>query len=142
MPTRIELQELALTRLKESTALYRSDLYDGCCYLAGYVVELALKARICKALDMDEYPERGEISRSFKTHNLDILIQLAGLQRTFEEATSANPALLTNWSLITEWTEAYRYRPVGSSPKIRAEEMLSALEDREDGVFIWLQTHW
>jgi len=66
MPTKIELKKLARTRLKEAKVLYQNGLYDGACYLAGYVIELALKARICKVLDLDDYPETGEISKSFK----------------------------------------------------------------------------
>lgn len=142
MPTRTELKELANTRLKEAKALFASGLYDGCCYLAGYVVELALKARICKVLDLTDYPETGEISRSFKIHRLDDLIRLAGLQRKFDAAKAANPRLLTNWSLVTEWKEEFRYKPVGSSPRKRAEETISALEDRSDGVFTWIKKRW
>jgi len=142
MPTRTELKELATTRLEEAKALFASGLYDGCCYLAGYVVELALKARICKVLDLIDYPDTGEISRSFKTHKLDDLIRLAGLQRKFDAAKAVNPRLLTNWSLVTAWTEEFRYKPVGSSPRIRAEEIIFALEDRMDGVFTWIKKRW
>ena len=50
MPTRQELKKLAKIRLLEAKALFDKGLYDGACYLAGYVVALALKARICKVL--------------------------------------------------------------------------------------------
>lgn len=142
MPTRRELKRLASVRLRESKALFNSGLYDGSRYLAGYVIELALKARICKVIDQDSYPEAGEVARSFKTHKLDDLLQLAGLQRKFEAAKIRNPNLLTNWSLVTEWTENFRYRPVGSSPKVRARDTIEALEDRNDGVFTWLKKYW
>ncbi len=98
MPTRAELKELARTRLKEAKTLYDSGLYDGASYLAGYVIELALKARICKILDLNVYPETGEIARSFKTHKLDDFIRLAGLQRKFDRAKASNPSLLTVFS--------------------------------------------
>lgn len=142
MPTRVELKELARTRLKEARALYNSGLYDGASYLAGYVVELALKARICKLLDLDKYPETGEAARSFKTHKLDDLLRLAGLQRKFDQAKASNPNLLTHWSLVTEWSEQFRYNPVGSSPRIRAREIIAALEDPIDGIFTWLKKYW
>jgi HEPN domain-containing protein len=45
MVTRQQLQELARTKLKEAEALYSAGFFDGCVYLCGYVVELALKAR-------------------------------------------------------------------------------------------------
>ena len=44
MPTRQELKALSELRLKEAEALFGSGLYDGTVYLAGYVIELALKA--------------------------------------------------------------------------------------------------
>ena len=56
MPTRNELKELAKLRLKEAETLFDAGLYDGAVYVCGYVIELALKARICKLLDISEYP--------------------------------------------------------------------------------------
>ena len=142
MPTRVELKELAKTRLQEAKLLYDRGLYDGACYQAGYVLEMALKARICKALDLADYPDSGEISRSFKTHNLMVLLRLAGLQRKLDQAIAANPHLLQSWSLIVEWTEEFRYSPIGSSSQVRAKAILSAVDDKRDGIFTWLKRHW
>lgn len=142
MPTRMELKELAKTRLQEANLLYNRGLYDGSCYLAGYVLEMALKARICKVLDVADYPDTGEISRSFKTHNLIVLLRLAGLQRRLDTAIATNPNLLQSWSLIVEWTEEFRYSPIGSSSQVRARAILSAVDDKKDGIFTWLKKHW
>ena len=142
MPNRVELKQLAKSRLREAKALFDCGLYDGSYYLAGYVVELSLKARICRMLDTDRYPESGKLSQSFKTHNLDDLLLLAGLERKFEQAKIANPNLLTNWSLVTEWTEQFRYEPVGSSPRQRAQTTIAALEDKNDGIFTWIKKYW
>ena len=59
MATRKELQGLVNLRLREADALLAVGLYDGCVYLCGYVVEVALKARICATLGIDDYPEKG-----------------------------------------------------------------------------------
>ncbi|MBF0550580.1 MAG: HEPN domain-containing protein [Deltaproteobacteria bacterium] len=142
MPTISELKDLAQIRLEEAKALFNSGLYDGCCYLAGYVVELSLKACICRTLDLEDYPEQGEISKSFKIHNLDLLLKLSGLERKFEKEKTNNQTLLTNWSLITEWSEGWRYKPIGTNPKLRAESIISSLEDEPNGVFTWLKKHW
>lgn len=139
MPTYQELKELAETRLLEVKALYDKGLYDGACYLAGYVIEFALKARITKLLDMTHYPETGEISKSFKTHNYDILIKLSGLEKKFDEATKLNKNLFTNWSLVTKWSEEFRYHPVGTNPKEYVRQIINALEDPNDGVFTWIK---
>jgi HEPN domain-containing protein len=142
MPTRDELKELAKTRLKEAKALFDCGLYDGSYYLAGYVVELSLKARICRVLDTNDYPDSGKVSQSFKIHKLDDLLLLAGLNRKFEQAQIANPNLLTNWSLVTRWNEELRYKPVGSSPMLQAQEAIVALEDKNDGIFTWIKKYW
>ncbi len=142
MATRNELKKLAGTRLKEAKLLFDREFYDGACYLAGYVMELALKARICRVLDLTEYLDSGEISRSFKTHRLDDLVRLAGLQRKFEQAKVNNPNLMSNWALVIVWNEQIRYNPVGSSSRVHAEMMINALEDRNDGVFTWVKKYW
>ena len=100
MPTRRDLQKLAKLRLREAEHLERKGLYDGCVYLCGYVVEFALKARICRVLGLSSYPDEKEVGRVFKTHNFDVLKLLAGLE---EETTLAkNKALFNNWSTATE----------------------------------------
>ena len=80
MPTRRDLQKLAKLRLREAEHLERKGLYDGCVYLCGYVVEFALKARICRVLGLSSYPDEKEVGRVFKTHNFDVLKLLAGLE--------------------------------------------------------------
>ena len=73
--TRKDLRELSRFRLQEAEALYKAHLYDGCIYLAGYAVELALRARICRLLRVKEYPLSGNIGKAFKVHKLDQLKQ-------------------------------------------------------------------
>jgi len=142
MPTRQELKKLAKTRLLEAKALFDKGLYDGACYLAGYVIELALKARVCRILDMTDYPESGDMSRLFKTHKYDDLVKLSGLERKFEEAKKLNSVLFTNWSLVTVRSEEFRYRPVGTNSKKRAQEIINALENPKDGIFTWIKKRW
>ena len=60
-----------------------ADRYDGAIYLGGYVVELALKNRICVVLNWKGFPQTaGEFQnyKSFKTHNLDVLLSLSGVE--------------------------------------------------------------
>ena len=142
MPTRRELKKIARTRLKEAKALFEKGLYDGSCYLAGYVVELALKAQICRTLNIDEYPDSGEFSRFFKTHNLDHLLKLSGLEKKFYEAKNQNPDLETNWSLVTTWSEQLRYNPIGTSNRQNTINLINALENRNHGVFTWIKKRW
>jgi HEPN domain-containing protein len=136
MATRDELRALAQLRLREAQALFAAQLYDGCVYLCGYVVELALKARICNVLGIAEYPEKRQ---HFKTHDFDELQLLAGLQ---QEITAANPVLLENWSIATEWRPDWRYRPAGTYGEAEAARVLEAITSEPDGVLACVSRRW
>lgn len=129
-------------RLKEAKALYEKGLYDGCCYLLGYVLECALKARICKNLHTDDYPVTGDISKAFLSHSLSDLLFLGGLKGKFDVGKNRNPVLGTHFSLLSEWSEVWRYKSVGHSDRKRAEQFLNAIEHPTDGVFTWIKKYW
>src|SRR5690348_11889977 len=102
---RQQLQQLARLRLREAEALYNARLYDGCVYLAGYAVELGLKARICRLLGLSEYPLK--LGQSFRVHNLEQLKALAGITRDID--INKNRELFSNWSRAVEWDPEQRY---------------------------------
>jgi hypothetical protein len=140
MATRKDMQDLATLRLQEAEALFDAGLYDGCAYLCGYVVELALKACICRLLDTPDYPAKGEYKRVFAVHDLDQLLFLAGLRGKLDPS---NTKLFTNWSLAVPWNPtARRYDPVGSISRQQALEIMDAIREPTDGVLIWLKKSW
>lgn len=141
MPTRQELKSLSRTRLKEVKVLFNNKLYDGAFYLAGYIIELALKARICKILDMD-YPDTGELSRSFKTHKLENLLKLGGLHGKFEQELSNNRDFQINWSLILSWSEEFRYYPTGTNTRNNVQDLINAIENPNNGILTWIKRKW
>lgn len=104
MATRNQLNDLARLRLREAEVLFDAGLYDGCAYLCGYIVEFALKARICAHLGLEVYPDKANrpasrLTTAFQTHDFDDLRLLAGLQN---DPSSSTPSFLTNWSVATE----------------------------------------
>jgi HEPN domain-containing protein len=135
MATRDELRALAQLRLREAEALFAADLYDGCVYLCGYVVELALKAVICATLGVDEYPDE----QFFWTHNFDRLRLLAGLQK---DIAFGNPTLFQNWSVATQWEPNWRYQPEGTYGRPEAEAVLEAIRSERDGMLRFLSQRW
>ena len=141
MPNRIELQTIAKTRLKEVKVLYRHGLYDGARYLSGYIIETALKARICRILNSD-YPNKRDIAQSFLTHNFDTLVKFGGLQKVLDVELSSNFNFKTNWSLMTDWSETFRYRPIGNCSQTEMQDVLNALENKTDGVLTWIKKRW
>jgi HEPN domain-containing protein len=139
MATREQLKELAALRLQEAEALLEAGLYDGAAYLCGYVVELALKARICRLLDENEYPDTGRLKQVYGVHDLDQLLLLSGLRR---KLGLANKAVFDNWSIAVPWKPERRYAAVGSVKRQEAEEILQAVNDRAHGVFKWIKKYW
>lgn len=139
MATYQQLKDLALLRLKEAEALFASDFYDGCAYLAGYSVELALKARICRLLDITDYPSSGKLAKVFAVHDLDQLLLLAGLRKAVDPS---NKQLFDNWSTAALWTPERRYDAAGNVARQDAEDILNAIRDAPNGVLTWIMTHW
>ena len=80
VPTAQELKAIADLRLNEAEILFNAHSYDGAAYLCGYVVEVALKARICKHLGLQDYPEIGRYGKMFAVHDLVHLLLLSGLK--------------------------------------------------------------
>ena len=145
------IRQIAQERLAEAKILANSKKFDGAFYLAGYSVELMLKAKICEYLDIpnlfDEEqstkindPGFGEIRRIFKTHNLLHLLWLSGLRRKFDHEKAENQKLFNLNSLLFEnWDEQIRYKPCGYCKSIDVLTMLQILEDPEEGLFLWIQ---
>jgi len=114
MISKSDLRRISQARLKDSEVLFHSKRYDGAIYLCGYAVEIALKNRICKTHGWKEYPfTRKEFENllSFKTHNLDILLKLSGVENKIKTNFFAE------WSLVAEWDPEARYKPIGSASK-------------------------
>jgi len=105
-------------------------LHDGCIYLAGYCIELLLKARIAELLDMPNlFVTLGrEIIRPFKIHKLAHLVIYAGLHRKLSE--SENETFKQYWSLLlSSWNEELRYKKCSSCTQEQAQELLNAIKD-------------
>jgi HEPN domain-containing protein len=118
-----ELRKLARGRLKDAQTLFESKRYDGSVYLCGYAIELALKARICRTLKWTHFSETRREFRgleSFRTHDLDILIQLTGVEANVKGKS------LAEWSVVTEWDPQLRYQAVGTAIRSYAENMIEA----------------
>lgn len=139
MPSRQELKGLARLRLREAEALYAAGLYDGAAYLAGYAVETALKARICRVLGMADYPSTGPLRPVYAVHDLDQLMLLAGLRPRLD---LANMALLGNWSAAQRWRPEWRYTRPGTYDQQYALNILNAIRDPETGILRWIAKYW
>jgi hypothetical protein len=123
MISRVELRRIARARLRDAEVLYAARRYDGAAYLCGYAVELTLKARICRTLRWTEFPATaGEFAdyRSFRTHNLEVLLHLSGIENRIRSAYASQ------WMVVDTWDPESRYNPVGTAKKGATSDMIAA----------------
>ncbi|HVR39539.1 MAG TPA: HEPN domain-containing protein [Thermoanaerobaculia bacterium] len=119
-----DLEAIAAERLDEAEVLFENNRLDGAAYVCGYAVELTLKARICKTLNWEGYPEkRSEFENfsSFKTHKLDVLLALSGMRETIKTAHTEE------WSAVATWDPEVRYRVVGQAEIADVRAMLQSV---------------
>jgi HEPN domain-containing protein len=137
--TRAEFQELAGVRLEEAKSLLDLGKWGGAYYLAGYAIELALKACIIKALmATDAFPDK-EFSKNCYTHTIEKLVGLAKLVDARQTAMYADPDLRANWAVARDWSEEKRYHQID---KVEAEAFYTAIADGAHGVLPWIKTQW
>ena len=120
---RSELEKIARARVADSEVLLDAGRNDGAIYLCGYAVEMALKARICTTLGWSEYPSsRAEFQKyqSFRTHDLDTLLHLCGLEAQIKKK------LLGAWSVVAMWDPEIRYRAPGTASRDEAAQMIES----------------
>ena len=118
-----ELRKIARGRLKDAEVLQKARRYDGAVYLCGYAVEIALKARICQTLKWVGYPStRSEFQDygSFRTHNLDVLLNLSGREAKIK------PKYFAEWSTVAGWDPNTRYQVIGTASASDVTDMLSS----------------
>lgn len=139
MASAATLKLLALERLRDAECLIANGNIGGAFYIGGYAIELALKAVVCKKLDIEMFDKEvvpGHISKAFMIHNLLDLVFLAGLKNDLKRACEKDGFLLDCWSLISNWSEQRRYDlPCNAQT---AEIFVNSLKT----VLLWLQLHW
>jgi hypothetical protein len=106
-------------------SLHGAQRYDGAFYISGYAVELTLKARICKTLEWQGFPDTNkEFERfsSFRVHDLTVLLKLTGRESVVMTHHVAE------WSIVAAWKPQARYVRIGSVGEHQATSMLEAVQ--------------
>ncbi len=120
-----ELRANATAKLEDARLLLGHGRYDGCAYIGGYAIELALKARVCNTLKWKGFPEsKSEFAKltSFRTHDLEVLSLLSGADDVI------SPQYVAEWSLIKGWKPEIRYKGVGTTLEEDAHLFFKAVE--------------
>lgn len=131
------LQRLAEARIAEAEVLLAAGHDAGAYYLAGYAVEFALKATVARQFRADEIPDWA-LTREFKTHRFERLIEFAGLQTCLATRRTESRAFDQSWIAVSEWTEQVRYEQVSQA---LAGTLVTSIAGT-DRVLAWIRTHW
>lgn len=158
-----EIKNLAYLRLSEAEILCDAGKYDGAFYLAGYSVELMLKAKVCQHWDIDGLFSKdfmlddiskaiiGEVKTSIQTHDLKILFIYSGLVKKFQLAKDNNAKLMKTYGYLMsistnnnnqriQWSEQARYLPIGSQKAAEVKAFIQLLND-ENGLLKWIENN-
>lgn len=133
-------QQLAEERIAEAKILLAAQKWSGAYYLAGYAVECALKSCILARVEAD-----GAIFREKKfsercwTHDLLELLELADLEVARDAHIAASLPRKQYWDTVEAWNEHSRYVRQAQQD---AEKLMNAIDDPNDGVLLWIKSHW
>jgi hypothetical protein len=138
MLTKADLEKLAVIRLNDSILLLQANRCSSAYYLAGYAIELALKACISKLIQPNVIPDKAFVNAIY-THRLDNLLSAAGLLPEFNTDAKADAQFAAYWAIASKWTEESRYE---FWDPMSAATLLTAINEPRHGVFQWVKKHW
>jgi hypothetical protein len=136
--TKADLEALAKLRLEDSAALLAAGRASSAYYLAGYAVELALKACIARNFVADVIPDKAFVNE-LHCHAPEKLAQLAGLFPQLKSDMKADAQLQAYWGVVCNWSESSRY---AMKDPFEAASLIQAIGDPQHGVFQWVKKHW
>ena len=142
------IRGLAILRLEEAEILVRNNKPDGAFYLAGYSVELALKAKIAerlgisslfadRLLETEKFPEPDGLRRLVKTHNVGLLLVLSGLRPAYIQAKATSRTFAKFDQLLLSWSEQLRYRLPGQVSTQDVQDFIHFLGN-QNGLLQWI----
>ena len=136
--SRGDLQRLAVSRLDDAKLLLRRHRDASAYYLAGYAIELALKAAIARRIERHVLPDPGFIREVYQ-HDLDRLISVARLRVELDSARRANARFDGNWTVVSDWGVESRYELID---RRRSVALVRAVGETSTGVLPWVQQYW
>jgi hypothetical protein len=132
------LRAIAQAKLDDAVLLLQHGRFSNAYYLAGFAIEIGLKACIAKQIAADTIPDKGFVNAIYQ-HGLKSLVSTAGLSTSLADKEAADPAFAANWALVAGWSPEVRYDTVDN---YSAQLMLQAILEDNSGVFAWIKAHW
>ncbi|WP_371345522.1 hypothetical protein [Ancylobacter sp. IITR112] len=135
---RTDLQGYAQAKIDDACLLLQHQRWSNAYYLAGYGVELALKACIAKQIAAETIPDKS-ILRDVLSHQYMNLIGLAGLRDELKRKQDSNSHFAANWGIANEWSPDSRYR---SCSAIESQLLIESITDIDNGIMQWIKQFW
>jgi HEPN domain-containing protein len=134
--TKQQLVQLADGKLEDAKLLLEQGRAESAYYLAGYAIELMLKAIVTKTILAEAIPSR-EFIKDILTHDFEKLVRLARLADALRSRKDEEPQFAARWQIVGEWDEQSRYQ---FRQPAEAEALVEAIEHVDYGVLQWLRT--
>jgi hypothetical protein len=71
------------------------------------------------------------------SHDLSVLLKVAGLEAQLEREIASNPSFAANWNTVKVWTAESRYQASG----LNGKDMYNAVTG-PNGVLPWIKSRW
>jgi hypothetical protein len=109
-----DLKLLAEAKITDGLILFEAERFSNAYYLAGYAIELGLKACVADQIVAGSIPDKRLINDTY-THELDKLIGVAGLRLELENQKKSNQNFNQFWAMASQWNPESRYRFIDKS---------------------------
>ena len=134
---------MAEEKLLAANAAIAASLWSSAYHLAGLAVELGLKscvlARLVGSPEVIFDDKNKKYSEKCWTHDIEDLLDLAGLKSELDSAKTTTPALAVNWTTALYWTVESRY---DRKAPPEALALYNAINDPVSGVMQWIRARW
>ncbi len=135
---RADLRAVAQAKLDDAVLLLRHGRHSNAYYLAGYAIEIGLKACIAAQFTAETIPDKNFVNDIFR-HDLRKLVGLAGLTSELKRQQDADDVFSANWTTVCEWLPEARYQSIDPTT---SQFMITAVVHERSGVLPWIKQHW
>lgn len=118
--------------------LFNAERWSNAYYLAGYAVEMGLKACIARRFVSEAIPDK-KFVLAIHTHSLRDLIGLAGLKSELRVVEDKDSHFAAHWGIAAQWIPEARYE---ETDKSSAHFMIEAIREPTHGVLQWIRNYW
>jgi hypothetical protein len=135
---RADLRAISQSKLDDAAILFQYGRVSNAYYLAGYAVEIGLKACIAAQVSAETIPDKVFL-KGILSHHFPLLIGLAGLAGPLKEQQDNDAEFASYWAIVNEWSPDCRYE---TKDKMSAQFMIQSVAHPTSGVLQWIKAHW